>query len=102
MGPGGFFEKILETGICSTFLKRFYLFILRDREGKEKDRERNINVWLPLMCPLLGTWPTTQACAMTGNQTGDPLVHRPAVNPLSYASQGEHIASKKGKRVSLH
>ena len=28
------------------------------------------------MCPLLGTWPVTQACALTGNQTGDSLVHR--------------------------
>ena len=24
------------------------------------ERERNINVWLPVMCPLLGTWPPTQ------------------------------------------
>ena len=30
-------------------------------EGREKERERNINVRLPLMCPLLGTWPATQA-----------------------------------------
>ena len=51
-------------------------------------RERNINVWLPLECPLLGTWPTTQACALTGNITSDPLVHRPALNPLSHTSQG--------------
>ena len=28
------------------------------------------------MCPLLATWPATQACALTGNQTSDPLVHR--------------------------
>ena len=28
------------------------------------------------MCPQLGTWPKTQACALTGNRTGDPLVHR--------------------------
>ena len=41
-------------------------------EGREKERERNINVWLPLMCPQLGTWPATQACALTGNRTGDP------------------------------
>ena len=49
------------------FFLRFYLFIFLEREGREKERERNINVWLPLMCPLLGTWPTTQACALTGN-----------------------------------
>ena len=46
-------------------LKRFYLFL--EGEGREKQRERNINVWLPLERPLLGTWPATQACAQTGN-----------------------------------
>ena len=51
-------------------------------------RERNINMWLPLACPLLGTWPATKACALIGNQTGDPLVCRPALNPLSHTSQG--------------
>ena len=56
---------------------------LERREG----RERNINVWLPLMHPLLGTWPTTQAWALTGNQTIDPLVSRPALNLLGHTSQ---------------
>ena len=40
-----------------SFLKRFYLLILQRGEGREKHREGNINVWLPLMRPLLGTWP---------------------------------------------
>ena len=53
-----------------------YLFLERG-EGKEKERERKINVWLPLVCPLLGTQPATQACVLTGNRTGDPLVHSP-------------------------
>ena len=56
------------------FLIRFYLFIFREA------RERNINVWLPLACPLLGTWPETQACALTGNRTSDPLICRLALN----------------------
>ena len=43
------------------------------------------------MHPLLGTWPTTQACALTGNQTSNPLVHRLALNPLSHTSQGEFM-----------
>ena len=63
------------------------LFIYFYREGKER-RERNINVWFPLTCPQLGSWPATQACALTGNWTDDPLVGRPALNPLSYTSQG--------------
>ena len=53
--------------------------------------ERNIIVWLPLTRPLVGTWPTTQACALTGNQTGNTLIHRPVLNPLSHTSQGHFI-----------
>ena len=37
--------------------------------------------------PPTGTWPATQACALTGNPTGDPLVCRPALSPLSHTSQ---------------
>ena len=53
----------------------------------EKESDRNID-GLPLACPQLGTWPATQACALTGNQTSDLLVHKPVLNPLSYTSQG--------------
>ena len=42
--------------------------------------------------PQLGSWPETQACALTGNQTGNPLVCRPALNPLSYTSQAKIIS----------
>ena len=49
-------------------------------------RKRNID-WLPLTCPQLGTWPATQACALTGNRTGDLSCHRLALNPLSHTSQ---------------
>ena len=48
-------------------------------------------MWLPLTRPLLGTWPATQACVLTGNQTGDPLVCRLALNPLSHTSQGRKL-----------
>ena len=52
--------------------KRFYLF-LDIGEGREREWERNISVWLSLVHPQLGTWPATQACALTGNRTGDPF-----------------------------
>ena len=42
---------------------------------------------LPLVHPLLGTWPATQACALTGSRTTNPLVHRPPLSPLSHTSQ---------------
>ena len=38
--------------------------------------------------PPLGTWPASQACASTGNQISDLLVHRSVLSPLSYTSQG--------------
>ena len=73
------------------FLQYFlnYLFLERG-EGKE-ERERNINVWLPLSGSLMGTRPATQAGALTGNQTSNPLVHRLALNPLSYPGQGNTV-----------
>ena len=72
------------------FLKNvsFLKYLSLERERKEKERKRNINVWLPLMHPLLGTWPATQTCALTGNRTGSPLICRLALNPLSHTSQG--------------
>ena len=44
-------------------------------------------MWLPLAHALLGTWPATQECALSGNPTSDTLVLRPALNPLSHTSQ---------------
>ena len=63
-------------------------FALERGEGKEKEKERNISMWLPLTSSHLGTWLASQACALTGNWTDDPLVRRPAPNPLSYTIQG--------------
>ena len=68
--------------------KQFCLFIFREGEGREKERERNISVCLLFTCPPLRTWPATQACALTGNRTSNALVRRPALNPLNYTSQG--------------
>ena len=63
------------------YFLRFYLFIFR----REKDRERNIEVWEihPLVHPQMGTWPPTQACPLTGNWASNLKVHRQALNPLT-------------------
>ena len=45
---------------------------------------------LPLACPLLAAYPATQACALTGNQTSDALVHRLSLNIPSHPSQGQN------------
>ena len=49
--------------------------------------ERYID-WLPLARSLLGTWPTTQACALTKNRTSEPLVLQLVLSPLNHTSQG--------------
>ena len=81
--------------IVNPYFKNDFIYFLERREGREKERERNINMELPLMHPLLETWPATQACALAGNRIGDPLVHRPTLNPWSYTSQGKNTLFKK-------
>ena len=85
---------IIHFSFYTSISQGFYLFIFRKRgrEGERKGEkhqymhERYIN-WLPLACPQLGTWHKTQACTLTRNWTGDNLVHRTVLNPLSHTSQ---------------
>ena len=72
-------------------LNGFSFYELESKTEGKGGRERNINVWLPLARALLGTWLETQACALTGTRTGDPLVHRPPLNPLSHTSHGRTL-----------
>ena len=50
--------------------------------GKEEKREGDKH-----QCVVAS--PVTPRCALTGNQTGNPLVHSPALNPLSHTRQGQ-------------
>ena len=72
-------SKVESDGLILFFKDFVYLFLERG-ERREKERERNISVWLPLMRPLLGIWPQTQACALTRNQTSDLWVYRLVLN----------------------
>ena len=87
--------------LCSgLFLFKYFIYLFLDRgERREKERKRNIIVWLPLTHSLLGTWPATQACALTGNRTGDPLVRKPVLNSLSHTSQGSIHFFNEGKII---
>ena len=60
------------TSGISLFL-RFYSSVFRER-GREEEKKKNINVWLPLVGPLLGLQ-AMQAGALTGNRTSDLSVH---------------------------
>ena len=102
-------ERLFQTGFCGPFkgicctcysispyfFLRFYLFIFRDeKEGRKRRREREgeehqcvvVSCASPTRDP-----PATQACALTGNRTGDPLVHRLGLSPLSHRSRGQMI-----------
>ena len=66
--------------------KLFYLFIFRG-ERREKERERNINLWLPLMSPYWGPDCKPGMCP-DWELNQDPLVLRLVFNPVSHTSQG--------------
>ena len=80
-------NPVLSAKIFMFFLNILFICLERGK-GREKERERNISVWLPFTCPQLGTWPATQACSLTGTRTGYSLVRRLALTPLSHTSQG--------------
>ena len=48
------YASILAGSLFYQFKKVSYLFLERE-EGRDKERERNINVWLLLTHPLLRT-----------------------------------------------
>ena len=69
------------------FFKLKILFIQREGKGRRK-RGRETSMCGCLLCPPLGTWPVTKACALTGDRTSNPLVCRLMLNPQSHTSQG--------------
>ena len=74
-------------------VKKLFIYFQREGKGPRKRGretwmlERNINQ-LPLICPLSGTRPATQACALTRNQTGDLFLYKQTSHPLTHTSQG--------------
>ena len=82
------------------FLKDYIYLFLDKGEGREKEGEEHQCV-VASHVPLLGTWPASQAYALTGNRTGEPLVLRPALNPLSHTSQGRKLFFKVLKQGEL-
>ena len=59
-----YWMQLVQINICIlffTFLKIYFL------------EERNINVWLPLVRPLLGTWSATQTCALDWESNQQPF-----------------------------
>ena len=78
--------SLVSLSLSLSFLKK---------EGKEgRKRGRETSMYGCLSYALSGDLAHNQACARTGNQSGNSLVHRPALNPLSHTS-GFNIAGIK-------
>ena len=94
-----------------SFKKRFLFTYFQRGEGREKERERNISVWLVASCaPLNGD--LAHNPDMSPDLNWLPLVLRLALNPLSHTSQGPllsfpitfeyHIKPKQENFCHLH
>lgn len=75
------------------FFKRYFVYFFLECRGGRR-RERDIDVgeeqgWVASRMPELGTWPTSLACALTGNQMCSLFVHSPVLTPLNHTSQGK-------------
>ena len=57
------------------FFKGFMFLFISTQRGREGEREGEKHQCVVAShMPMLGTWPETQACALTGNWTGESLV----------------------------
>ena len=79
--------------VFTCLLLDFIYLILERKEGREKERERNIYVRkrernINLLVPQMGTEPAMQAYALTGNRTGDLLLCGMTPNQLSRSGHG--------------
>ena len=72
-----FYTSLKTTDKNLVIFKDFYLFIYRERERGGEREGAIYQCVVASQHPILGAWPATQACAMTGNRTGDPLVLSP-------------------------
>ena len=58
------------------FKKYLFIYFLEWKGGRKRRRETSLCGCL-FTHTQLETWPTTQACALTGNRTSHSLVHSP-------------------------
>ena len=80
-----------------TCLKILFMYFYREGKGRRKrQRETSMCGCLSHAPPPLGTWPATQAYALTRNQISYPPACRPVLNPLIHTSQGTFTLFDQG------
>ena len=90
-----FIRTCWELNFIIIFNFYFYVFIFRDREGEkegeEHRRERETSISCLSQAPGPGTETAAQACALSGNPTGDLLCCGKMPSQLSQTGQGQTI-----------
>ena len=74
---------------------------------KGRERERTIDVWLPLTHPVSGTWPTNQACALDWKANWPPFggqhsIHRATPARAVHWNFKKHIFTTASPVPFLH
>ena len=75
------------------FFKDFIYLFLEGKRGRKRGKHQ---------CVVTSRAPTLQASALTGNWSSYPLVHRPALSPLSHASQTSRHTSHTDIYIYTH
>ena len=77
------------SGCSLFFFNKYFIYLFLEKgEEREKERERKYHCVVASHMPSTRDLPETQAYALSGNQTSDLLVCKPALSPLSHTSQG--------------
>ena len=93
MMSGQFAVKSLFCLRILFFFLRFYLFIFREmgKEGEEGEKHQCV---VASRTPPTGDLARNPGMCPDWESTSNPLVHRPALNPLSHTSQGNKLKKK--------
>lgn len=78
--------------VCLILIRGYFSIYFRD-SGRKREGQREMLMWenhidwLPPELTLTRAWareePTTEACALDGNWTQNPMAHRPKLYPLN-------------------
>ena len=70
-----------------------FIYFLERGERKEKETERNISVWLPLVHPLLGAWPGPQPRHVPWLEIEPATLWFAGWSPIHWATQARALPS---------
>ena len=88
--PSCIFKFLKNYRLISLFCFLFFLkilFIFRER-GRQREREGNISMWLPLACPQMGNLACNPGMCPDWETNQQRFGSQASTNPLSHTRQG--------------